>query len=169
MLPLPNWASGAWYPRGESNAHQTISKTAASARWTTRTGGAGCVSSRPPRPSCKNGASAALPSRSMVPPGGHDPPTFRVRAGCSAHLSYDGVVGATDRPRSCTLPLKRRLLCPLELPWHRFAHAKHIGIVGAIRTLTASRPPRFELGVSAVPPRRHGLVGRARLELALLV
>jgi len=29
------------------------------------------------------------------------------------------------------------------------------GIVGAIRTLTASRPPGFELGVSAVPPRRQ--------------
>ena len=106
--------SGIWYPWLDSNQHCTVSETAPSAvgihghvlvrpsgfePLIFRISGGGSTAELQahnlvlapglePESSSPQPAALPLSYTSMVHPGGHDPPTFGLRARCSAHLSY---------------------------------------------------------------------------------
>jgi hypothetical protein len=103
---------------------------------------------------------AALPLSYLgrvVPSAGHDPATSPLRAACAAYLRHDGLLV----PRAGHDPARFRLKggCSARLSY------RGSGVVGESRTLMTSRPPGFEPGASAVPPRRQ-IVGRAGDDLA---
>src|SRR5262249_49507764 len=81
------------------------------------------------------------------PAGGFRTHCLAIKSRLLIRMSFHGMVVPLAWICTCVLALKRRLLSCLSF--------SGVGVVGECRTLMTLRPPRFELGASAVPPRRQ--------------